>query len=416
MIMKPIFKTISFLGVLSLLASCSNEPAMTLDQGPDPISQTTHISLEQAQEELLNILSDVDGPPTRDNISGRRIIVDSYVREIKTDKTRTEDENPYVYVFNFDNDEGYAIMSADTRIPSLLALTESGNLIEGEEVDNPGLALFLEAMNGYVENKTYGVTGLPEIPKPGPMLNNPDTTAWQNIVYKENGYCPVKWGQGSPYNKYCPTINGSPTYVGCVAVATAQLMATYKYPDTYNGYYFEWLGMTAKNPKVINENQIARLMQQLGLPENLNMNYGTSGSGAYTYDIPETLINFGYSNGGTYGSYDFTKIRNELVSGYSVIIRGNSPNEVGGHAWLIHGLMLRSRQIRYYSSDWEIIKTEYENNWYVLCNWGWDGKDDGYFLEGVFDLNQGASYPDDTPSTRDYNFNTRLNIVTGIRK
>lgn len=57
-----------------------------------------------------------------------------------------------------------------------------------------------------------------------------------------------------------------------------------------------------------------------------------------------------------------------------------------------------------------------------LCNWGWDGLSDGYFLSGAFDAMSGPSYTDQLKSKTlvesgsEYNYQYSLKAVTGIRK
>lgn len=122
-------------------------------------------------------------------------------------------------------------------------------------------------------------------------------------------------------------------------------MCTYRYPDSYNGYEFDWQEMI-DSKKIIEGtarfdgrtyflgepdagmHQIARLMQQLGLPENLDMNYGKHGSGAYMKSILRTLENFGYAKGAIFlmnslvkGQY-LEKISSELKDGYYCFVSG----------------------------------------------------------------------------------------------
>ncbi len=54
-----------------------------------------------------------------------------------------------------------------------------------------------------------------------------------------------------------------------------------------------------------------------------------------------------------------------------------------------------------------------ETEWYPLCNWGWNGDDDGYYLSTVFDPSKGPSFP---TSTRSSNLNCDMKILTNIRK
>ena len=42
-------------------------------------------------------------------------------------------------------------------------------------------------------------------------------------------------GQDSPFNKYCPKMNGKPTLVGCVAVGMTQAMMVQRYPEAAQG-------------------------------------------------------------------------------------------------------------------------------------------------------------------------------------
>ena len=138
-------------------------------------------------------------------------------------------------------------MSGDKRVPSLIAITESGNLTEDEEIDNPGVALFLEGMENLYEDRVQPQKVQPILPD---SMMVDDGVAyksygkWENIVYKRYGFCPVKWRQDFPYNKYCPLKDGKETATGCVATAVAQLMAIYRYPESYNGYGFSWDAMT----------------------------------------------------------------------------------------------------------------------------------------------------------------------------
>ena len=78
------------------------------------------------------------------------------------------------------------------------------------------------------------------------------------------------------------------------------------------------------------QNQIARLMEQLGSSQNLSANYGLNATGAPMHRIPRTLENFGYSNGGSYLPYDTTAVVNELSTGHPVLVEGWTEN-VEGH-------------------------------------------------------------------------------------
>jgi len=50
----------------------------------------------------------------------------------------------------------------------------------------------------------------------------------------------TRWAQGWPYNTYCPTGDGGQTYVGCTALATAQLMRHHAWPPRGIGEAVYW--------------------------------------------------------------------------------------------------------------------------------------------------------------------------------
>lgn len=83
------------------------------------------------------------------------------------------------------------------RICWLLHL--KGELKQGEEIDNPGLAFFLDKLASYYnsEIKRNSITN------PGGLVIDPGSTVkngtWKTITFEMNyGNCKVKWGQRSP--------------------------------------------------------------------------------------------------------------------------------------------------------------------------------------------------------------------------
>ena len=363
-------------------------------------------------------------------------------------------------------------MSADRRVTPLLAYALSGNLEKDGEIDNPGLAIYMSKLEKYFEYITINDT----TPK------QQDTLYWGYIGPPEfstmiNGYCPVKWGQAYPYNYYCYLPDGEHAHTGCVATAVAQLMCTYRYPDKHLGYEFDWEEMinfdnslppaeadtliTIEPPDegggligMIDTTQnttpeidsaaipIAWLMRQLGLPENLNMEYKPGASDAKMENIPRTLENFGYESGGEF-IYNYlhpeqiqSRVREELASGYYCIMSGvsyeykteSSPIDTigmdspeidiaGHHCWLLHGL-LKLRALLY---DEEPHPANPKIEYYYLCNFGWDGYADGFYLSDVFDTKEGPKFSDpDTKSTEidpdKRNFSYFLDYIVGIRK
>jgi hypothetical protein len=212
---------------------------------------------------------------------------------------------------------------------------------------------------------------------------------------------PVRWHQY--YNDYCPIVNGVHAPAGCVTTAVAQLLSIYKSPTSYSGYTFNWDAMIAGN----DDNGICRLMEQLGKPGNLNVNYyGIDGSSASFDDVPHTLVSFGFAIGGAKDDYDNDAVMLEVMSNRPVLIGGRSTihryvynalnipiyyDNINGHyhAWLGDGGKTIARTFAYYNAlDGSLIDYGTFIEQYVHCNWGnsSDSNAINFYLSGAFDL------------------------------
>lgn len=342
--------------------------------------------------------------------------VDDYVRELE-----------YAYVFNFADNGGFAIMGALEELPEIIAFSEEGRIdpsdteINETSTQNPGFKVFLRCLMEYTEitistsmegdgsdDKDYGIYTYGE---------------WQkNYINGRKGLCPVKWMQRDPYNMYCPTKNGEPTLVGCVAVATGQLMACHRYPTAYqangNNYTFNWSEMTQLPTTLDGETrqkqQVARLLRELGTKDNLNNKYGIDGTSAYLKDVVRTLRNFSYQNPGKYEDFDENEIYSELRNGYPVLVSGATKKGATGHCWLIHGLMTTTRPV-YYTDNHGNRKSFEETQEFLQCNWGWLGLNDGFFLARVFNTANAFEFEGWYDDSEIHEYNVDLKMVTGIR-
>lgn len=127
------------------------------------------------------------------------------------------------------------------------------------------------------------------------------------------------------------------------------------------------------------------------------MKYSKSSS-AESKNITRTLKAFGYSSPGKLEDYDVGNVMTEIRKGYPVIMSGvsnivkkkiiwhNIKTQKFGHAWLLHGLLSRTRKVYYYYHG-QLSGTSNQIAYYLLCNWGWGGNHDGYFLTNLFDVN-----------------------------
>lgn len=420
-----------------IITGCSDNYA---DEPNQPKTMTHEVTQNEALQHLNKILPDLKIPSTRGAVERSFPQITSSYSIGSHSSTRSDGEvEPYFHIFNFGDNEGFAIMSGDDRVTPLLALTFKGKLTPDTEIDNPGFKIAYEMMEDYyveqVSTFSFGGDGggnLPIDPGLDPGLEryyeySDPVIVSHNMPY---GHCQVEWGQEAPYNRYCGPFYqlGFEVYVGCVPVAVAQLMSIYKYPNSYNGYTFNWDLMNqyvnrsySQQDNAVAIDQIARLMQQLGLPENLDVQYEVvapgNGSSAYPEDIPHTLRNFGYSSGGSLTNYDTEVVAEELIAGYPVLIGGKDGD--AGHRWLGHGIKEFFQTMYVYNGYNILVSTVDIDVKYILCNWGWDGYQDGYYASKVFDTDRGPTDVEalsSTQSTTRYYFRNNLTVVTGIRK
>jgi len=206
----------------------------------------------------------------------------------------------------------------------------------------------------------------------------------------------TKWDQGWPYNKFCPEDEQGPgghALVGCVATAMAQIMKYHTYPEHGMGshsYYHPDYGMISANfgettydwenmPDILTTasqteiDAVALLSFHCGV--SVDMNYGPEGSGAQSYAVKTSLINyFGYSPGAQYvakSSYSDSAwvnlLKYDLDNHRPIYYAGRIAPNGEGHAFVCDGYKLGN---------------------YFHFNWGWEGYSDGYYY--LNNLNPGG--------------------------
>jgi len=203
------------------------------------------------------------------------------------------------------------------------------------------------------------------------------------------------WDQDFPYNSYCPEDNYvMPNYnghvpAGCVAVAMAQIMYYWRFPETGQGSHcidppslaygpqcaefgntqYPYSGMLGSTEEECDP--IALLVYHAGV--SVDMDYGNTASYAWTTKIPEALINyFRYSSSAIHllrenfsTSSWIGRLKSDLDDGKPLIYQGLG-NGVS-HAFVCDG---------------------YQTGNYFHFNFGWGGLYDGYYL--LDNLNPGG--------------------------
>ena len=281
-----------------------------------------------------------------------------------------------LYIVNILNNNGYALVSADSRFPGVVAFIEKGSFRPDDEIDNPGFLLFMDGLKDYYAQELQNHMVIPT------RSNSPFFEFDINV----EPMLATNWGQGAPYNKYCYTSDGFHAPAGCAAIAAAQIAAYYEWPESYNNHIYEWEHIMASdqvNPTdTIATNSVAHLVHDIGLL--INTIYNINNSGAYLEDVANCWDEFNYdyvlNNYPSFGVIDST-----LQEGSPVFFQGFTGNMIG-HAWVIDGSAVRHGYLRignYQGVPGEYIEIQHLS--FVHCNWGWNGANNGYYLYGAFE-------------------------------
>lgn len=333
--------------------------------------------------------------------------------------TITDGDLATVYIFSRGADGGYAVVSADDIAIPLLGYSDSGTL----DADNlpPAMSAWLE---GYSRLIAYAARTGARVSAAQAPASRPDVAPILTTT----------WNQDSPYNDLCPTYGNQRCVTGCAATAIAQVLNTYRWPETGQGTdsykweagnrtitynfgntTFDWnnmldsYGVRATDAQ---RNAVATLMYACGVAAH--MNYHPDGSGATSFAVANGLIDhLRYDRSLKYAFRDYytatewtDMLLAELTAGRPVYYGGVTANQEG-HAFVFDG---------YRQADG-----------YFHVNWGWGGVSDGYFamatldpgLQGIGGGSAGFAYMQDAffglkKAEADSKYNTEFYLDGGL--
>lgn len=356
--------------------------------------------------------------------SGQSRIVDKEsLQVICNSKTRSNTSDTLIYIVNYADNEGFAIIPAIQGTDELLGIAEMGNY-EDALAENTGFSLFMEMAEKYVKNKTRF---------PGDPLIETITTMIESV----NPLLNVTWGQAFPEGLYCPN-----TIAGCANTAIIQICSYYEYPTSMTLTFSQrerdvisinwtevkkhhrgsgsWVSHTNCNctASVNSHKVIGEMARQCGVysdteyknngvvmsnntpaPYNYydyhswsNASTSTqlaSPTGLGVLDMIETL---GFVRPQPQ-NYSSKCTRYPLTLGKPVYMSGCN-SSLDSHAWVIDGYKYFKDTTINHATEPVTITESYR--YYNHINWGGNGVSNGYFLDNVFSANAAYSY--DNPS------------------
>lgn len=366
--------------------------AMTACSSDEPLTNSAHETAQVNGNPFRITIKDAlkAAAQTREEFFGlsTRSVSNPDVKTVyATAGTRSEGE-PMYYIINYGDNNGFAVVSADSRVETIQAISDEGRLQMEDTVNNKGLAMFFSDLNAqysgynpyYPNNpKDTTIQIIPTIPtvkteKVGPLLSK----------------AVRQWNQGAPFNSFCPYRDYLHCVTGCGPLSTAQILSYFRWPEKVGNTVVNWdaVNNSAYNPYTY------QLLADLGSPQYLNSNYGPDETTTNDSQVIPAFTALGYRirHIATHPGYLHFNLGPILVIGQNVDTNKR-------HSWVADGSIDTEREVPDPVTGG--MKTSYSH--YIHCVWGYGGLGDGFFLyNGLYKDSQLGG----TPSQRDENDGT----------
>ncbi|MDE6352081.1 MAG: C10 family peptidase, partial [Muribaculaceae bacterium] len=322
-----------------------------------------------------------------------------------------------LYVVNFENNMGYAIVAADKRTEPVIALVDNGSfsIDELQEGADEGLLSFIDDA---IQMEMKDITEYNQQPDSRTLVSNGYTISsyYQPILH-------TRWAQDDVYGKYCPN-----KIAGCAIIAAAQILSHFKclaqVSWSYNGVggssVLHWdriiadcdqnRGRLIYSDCASSADEVAHLVRYLG--SAFDADYKKESTATGESKAIDWFNKWSGLKASKLKDYNETEIVSAIKAGNPVYGRGNAGKKkvlgirVGwkdGHAWVFDGMMVASK--------------DGKTSTLVHCNWGFGGRNDGYYISKAFDTNAGAVIYDNEGDyqwgdTGNYRYHLQYSIIT----
>ena len=406
-------KTLILLSTALAFGACTSEPELVL---PDttPVAQTTEPGGLRSVEEAIDIASRAMTslyPATVESRTLTRHASPEKTAIVTGASSRAGETDTLLYVVNFDDNKGYAIITAHPSDDDVLAVVGSGSYDPEQGTENPGLNLFMERAVAYSSTII-----IPPFEKDVPPKMVIDTLMYYHCNSRLGD---LSWGVNGIYGMYAPN-----NIAGCAPSAIATMVTyfnwfenqipvmnytypaadiksekmdwaqlySHKYVDTYDKVTGTWRYHRCfqKDPEASHKT-IARLMRQIG--HDAGSIYGLSKTSTTLEQARNVIVKYLPELDVTpIKDFDSKYVTSVLDRGFVFLMAFNSTEP---HMWLGTAYDLLKVRIRGY--EWDYTNKVYvlrqdEEKYYSMTymHWGWNGLDDGWFNDNVFKTRYGT--------------------------
>lgn len=399
--MSKYFKYILTIALISII-SCSKtiETSTTTDFESDMI-----IPIDDALTNLQQTINRIYGETKASSLCFDVEIVGNAELNTSTKSAEFNLPDTLLYLVNFNNNNGFAVLSANRELnEDIYCITESGSITKEELALALNLISVSKSQQLPEENekeepfKEIGRLMVSDIIMSAMLSDLNDNETYTKAETKgvfsksDNAYGPwlqTKWKQTEPFNNLTDETSSidDDWPCGCITIAVAQIINYHKRPvyPTFNNVACNWDTLSSVyhylDPDYAGsseaQRQAANFLYELGTSDYCNISYSALQGSANMLDAKRAFKKIGYSNltrriGCT--NNDLNRIIDHVKNRKPVIMGGRVDSSVGdyGHAWVVDGV----------DGD------------YLHINWGWNGDCDGYFKKGNFNTKDFQMDPD----------------------
>lgn len=359
------------------ITACTNDEGLVYDT--ENVSNKKgnvnfHITQEQAMSTLTNLLK------YEDTTRSSQFRIKNIKPIVSSPMTRSSVEglsDTCLYVINFEDNAGFAVMSADKRTEPIFALLDNGNYENGQAEDSIYKPIINASIN-YTTREVILYNRIGNETTIGEEDPSGKYTLDSNCIRRLKKYL---WDGGAPFNDYCPIIDKSKdvhALAGCAAVTLSTIISYFKIDPKISGFTLNH-DLIPYTFSEANENQekadmVGQLFYKVGtaIKADYNKNGRASEDNIWNYlrtlDIPYKT-GFKDFNNKDAAANIYTALR---TSKKGLVIMKGTNSEGLGHMWLLDGL-------KKYKVNASIGTSLYLYH----CVWGWCGKFDGFFLQHI---------------------------------
>ena len=338
--------------------------------------------------------------PERDETLVGNFKVDGTSQVVYPDE---EDSNENGFTTSIDNDLGI-ILGAGYALNEINEKENGDNESGGNHGwARPGDSFNLDG-DGNVhlpKNYTYETTYTPwETVKVEPILKK---YSWWSQEKGFNLFYPLRWAWVCPWGNHAPA--------GCFPLALAKIMTLFEHPKMVMGKVIDYPSI--QNKENFDYDCVGYLL--FSVSQQCHSMYFSEGTFTWPGDVTKYMKGSGYRNADSW-NYTFSRVTDMLDNGKPVIIYSIPGIRIDkSHAWNIDGYKYNQRIMttKEYDSG-ELVRTTVMPDVsprMVHCDFGWESKNNGYYVSGIFKVNDERAEIDSLYTSNKTNFNNYVKVI-----